>query len=77
MAVGVTFVTPALFAAHVRDREALRTGRGGGHRELSLDLGLGLGPILLGLVANAYGIPWAFVVAAGPLRSPGRCGPCT
>jgi hypothetical protein len=29
-----------------------------------LDLGLGGGPILLGLVAEALGIPWAFGVAA-------------
>ena len=63
---------------HVRDREALRDGaRPPATASISLDLGLGLGPILLGLVANAYGIPWAFVVAAVPPRSPGRCGPCT
>jgi len=30
-----------------------------------LDLGLGGGPILLGLVAQSVGIPWALTVGAG------------
>ena len=65
MALGVTFVTPALFAAMFATAKPSERGAAAGTASFSLDLGLGLGPILLGLVANAYGIPWAFVVAAG------------
>ena len=64
MAVGVTFVTPALFAAIFATAKPSERGAAAGTASLSLDLGLGLGPILLGLVADAYGIPWAFVGAA-------------
>ena len=73
MALGVTFVTPAFFAALFATARPSERGAAAATASISLDLGLGLGPILLGLVANAYGIPWAFVAAASA-RSPGRSG---
>jgi predicted MFS family arabinose efflux permease len=59
LAVGVTFTTPAFFAAIfsvVRDSE-----RGSASATMSacIDIGLGAGPILLGMVAQSSGIPWA------------------
>ena len=59
LAVGVTFTTPAFFAAifsAVRDSE-----RGSASATMSacIDIGLGAGPILLGMVAQSSGIPWA------------------
>ena len=73
MAVGVTFATPSFFAALVRDRLPSERERRPRPPASRIDLGLGLGPILMGLVANAYGIPWAFVWAAA---SAGLAGPC-
>ncbi len=64
MAVGVTFATPAFFAALFETALPSERGAAAATASISIDLGLGLGPILMGLVANAYGIPWAFVVAA-------------
>jgi len=59
LAVGVTFTTPAFFAAIfsvVRDSE-----RGSASATMSacIDIGLGAGPIMLGIVAQSSGIPWA------------------
>lgn len=65
MAAGVTFSTPAFFAAVFTNVSAFERGAASGTVSAFLDLGLGAGPILLGLVANAAGIPWAFGVAAG------------
>ena len=65
LALGVTFSTPAFFAAIFA--RALPSERGAASATASacLDLGFGGGPIGLGFVAAAAGIPWAFGVAAG------------
>jgi predicted MFS family arabinose efflux permease len=64
MALGVTFSTPAFFAAIFATARPSERGAASGTASIFLDLGLGGGPILLGLVAAALGIPWAFGVAA-------------
>lgn len=65
MALGVTFSTPAFFSAIFSTAKPSERGAAAGTASAFLDLGLGGGPILLGLVAEASGIPWAFLVAAG------------
>jgi predicted MFS family arabinose efflux permease len=64
LALGVTFSTPAFFAAVFATAAPSERGAASGTVSAFLDLGLGGGPILLGLVAEALGIPWAFGVAA-------------
>jgi MFS family permease len=64
MAIGVSFSTPAFFAAIFSTAGPSQRGAASGTASACLDLGLGGGPILLGLVAGAVGIPWAFAVAA-------------
>lgn len=61
-AVGVAFLTPAIFAfifGRVRPSER---GSATGTASLFIDLGLGGGPILVGLVASAAGYPVGLVV---------------
>ncbi len=65
MAVGITFSTPAFFRAIFMTARPSERGAASGVFSASLDLGIGGGPILLGLLAEAAGIPWAFAVAAG------------
>ncbi|HSI93227.1 MAG TPA: MFS transporter [Jiangellaceae bacterium] len=65
MALGVTFSTPAFFSAVFATVRPSERGAASGTASVCLDLGLGGGPIMLGLIANAAGIPWAFGVAAG------------
>jgi len=65
MALGITFSTPAFFSAVFATATPSERGAASGTASASLDLGLGGGPILLGLVAQGAGIPWAFAVAAG------------
>lgn len=62
-ALGITFVTPSFFAAIFATARPSERGAASGTASAALDLGLGLGPIVLGLVARDLGIPWAF--AAG------------
>jgi predicted MFS family arabinose efflux permease len=64
-AVGVAFCTPAFFAAVFATVRPSERGAASGTASVTLDLGIGGGPILLGLVAEAAGIPAAFGVAAG------------
>jgi predicted MFS family arabinose efflux permease len=64
LALGVTFSTPAFFAAIFATAGPAERGAASGTASAFIDLGLGGGPILLGLVAQAAGIPWAFAVAA-------------
>jgi predicted MFS family arabinose efflux permease len=64
LALGVIFSTPAFFAAVFATAAPSERGAAAGTVSAFLDLGLGGGPILLGLVAEALGIPWAFGVAA-------------
>jgi predicted MFS family arabinose efflux permease len=64
MAVGVTFSTPAFFAAIFSTATSSQRGAASGTASAAIDLGLGLGPIGLGLLAGPFGIPWAFGAAA-------------
>jgi len=64
LAVGSAFLTPAVFAAifgHVLPSER---GSAAGTASVFIDLGLSGGPVLLGLVVAAAGIPVAFLCAA-------------
>lgn len=65
MALGITFSTPAFFSAIFATAAPSERGAASGTASAALDLGLGGGPIVLGLVAESMGIPWAFGVAAG------------
>lgn len=65
LALGVTFSTPAFFSAVFATAAPSERGAASGTASAFLDLGIGGGPILLGLVAETAGIPWAFVAAAG------------
>ncbi len=65
MAVGVTFSTPAFFSAVFATASASERGAASGTASAFIDIGIGFGPIVLGLVAGAQGIPWAFAAAAG------------
>lgn len=65
MAVGVTFSTPSFFAAIFATARPSERGAAAGTASAFIDLGLGFGPIALGLVADAQGIPTALLVGAG------------
>lgn len=64
MAVGVAFCTPAFFSAIFASASPSERGAAAGTASIFLDLGLGLGPIALGLLVDASGIPAAFAVAS-------------
>jgi predicted MFS family arabinose efflux permease len=64
MAVGVTFSTPAFFAAIFATAKPSERGAAAGTASAFIDLGLGFGPIALGVVADAEGIPSALFVGA-------------
>jgi len=64
VALGVTFSTPAFFRAIFATAGPSERGAAAGTASAFIDLGLGGGPILLGAVAQAAGIQWAFGVAA-------------
>jgi predicted MFS family arabinose efflux permease len=64
-AVGVSFATPAFFAAIFATAAPSERGAASGTASAFIDLGLGAGPIAMGLVASARGIPAAFGVGAG------------
>lgn len=65
MGAGVTFSTPAFFSAIFATAAPGRRGVASGTASMALDLGLGGGPMVLGLTAAAFGTSWAFAVAAG------------
>ncbi|SDC23439.1 Predicted arabinose efflux permease, MFS family [Geodermatophilus telluris] len=65
LAVGTAFLTPAVFAAVFSRVPPSQRGSAAGTASVFIDLGLGGGPLLLGLVASAGGIPAAFLTAAG------------
>ena len=65
LALGVTFSTPAFFAAIFRTAPASERGSASATASACLDLGLGGGPMVLGVVAQSAGIPGAFAAAAG------------
>jgi len=64
LAVGVAFTTPAVFAAIFARVAPSERGAASGTASVFIDLGFGGGPMLLGIVAGAAGIPTAFLVAA-------------
>jgi len=64
MAVGVTFSTPAFFAAIFSTATPSQRGAASGTASAAIDLAIGLGPIALGFLAGPFGIPWAFGAAA-------------
>lgn len=63
-AFGVTFATPAFFSAIFATARPSERGAASGTASTFIDLGLGGGPILMGLIADANGIPFAFGVGA-------------
>jgi predicted MFS family arabinose efflux permease len=63
-AVGIAFTTPAFFSAIFATASPGQRGVASGTASAAIDLGLGLGPIALGLVAESLGIPWAFGIGA-------------
>jgi MFS family permease len=65
LGVGTAFLTPAVFAAIFRRVHPSQRGSAAGTASIFIDLGLSGGPIVLGLVAAASGIPAAFIAAAG------------
>jgi predicted MFS family arabinose efflux permease len=62
--LGVTLSTPAFFSAIFATATSAERGAASGTASVFLDLGMGGGPMLLGLAAQAGGIPFAFGVAA-------------
>lgn len=64
LAVGISFSTPAFFAAVFATAAPAERGAASGTAAIFFDLGLGGGPILLGLVAQGAGIQSAFWVGA-------------
>lgn len=64
-AVGVTFSTPAFFSEIFATATPSERGAAAGTASAFIDLGLGFGPICLGLVARSGGIPAAFLAGAG------------
>jgi predicted MFS family arabinose efflux permease len=62
--LGVTLSTPAFFSAIFATAQPSERGAASGTASVFLDLGIAGGPVLLGLVAQSQGIPFAFGVAA-------------
>ena len=63
-ALGVTLSTPAFFSAIFATAKPDERGAASGTASVFLDLGIALGPMVLGLAAQAGGIPLAFGIAA-------------
>jgi predicted MFS family arabinose efflux permease len=63
-AVGVAFSTPAFFSAIFATAEPSQRGAASGTASAAIDIGLGLGPIVFGLVAGQFGMPWAIGLGA-------------
>jgi len=63
-ALGVTLSTPAFFSAIFATAKSGERGAASGTASVFLDLGIALGPMVLGLAAQAGGIPFAFGIAA-------------
>jgi MFS family permease len=64
LAVGVAFLTPAFYRMIMSRAEPHQRGGAAGTFSIFVDLGLGGGPILLGLVAAEAGITAAFAAGA-------------
>ena len=65
MALGVTFSTPAFFSAIFATAAPSERGAASAMASAALDLGLGLGPILLGYLVQSAGTSWAFAAGSG------------
>lgn len=65
LGIGIAFTTPAFFAAIVSRVSPSERGAAMGTASAFLDLALGGGPVLLGIVAGFGGVPLALAVAAG------------
>jgi predicted MFS family arabinose efflux permease len=65
LALGVTLSTPAFFTAILATAGPDERGAASGTASAFIDLGLGFGPIALGMVARSQGIPAALGLAAG------------
>jgi predicted MFS family arabinose efflux permease len=63
-ALGVTLSTPAFFSAIFATARPSERGAASGTASVFLDLAMGGGPMVLGLAAQASGIPFALGVAA-------------
>ena len=63
--MGITFTTPAFFSAIFATATPAERGAASGTASLCMDVGLGFGPIGLGLVAQGAGIPVALAAGAG------------
>jgi MFS family permease len=64
LAVGIAFLTPSVFTAIFAAVPPAERGAASGTASVFIDLGLGAGPMALGLVAAAGGTPAAFLAAA-------------
>ena len=64
LALGVTLSTPAFFSAIFATAKPSERGAASGTASVFLDLAIAGGPMLLGLAAEASGIPFAFGLAA-------------
>jgi MFS family permease len=64
LAVGTAFLTPAVFAAIFSHVPPSERGSAAGTASIFIDLGLSGGPLILGLVVAASGIPAAFLSGA-------------
>ena len=64
LAVGVTFSTPAFFSAIFATAAPSERGAAAGTASAMIDLGFGIGPIALGVVAGSQGIPLALATGA-------------
>jgi MFS family permease len=64
LGVGVAFSTPAFFAAMFATATSAQRGAVSATATVLLDIGFGAGPLVLGFVAQAYGLSWAFGVAS-------------
>jgi MFS family permease len=64
LAVGVAFTTPAFLAAMFATAAPGQRGAASATASVMIDVGLGAGPLILGIVAQGYGLGWAFATAA-------------
>lgn len=69
LAVGVSFCTPAFFTAVFASATTAERGAASATASMAIDLGLGIGPIVLGVLADGAGFRWAFALAAAVAAS--------
>ncbi len=64
LAVATAFLTPAIFAAVFSAVPATERGSAAATTSIFIDVGLGAGPVFLGLAAAASSVPAAFLLTA-------------